>query len=244
MSRDLEIIMNAHLISVPISAEFNQKIHTEIFKYEPFSSDSFPQLLLDLESATRLHPSIFKEIEHTAKHLYQNLGEFSAFKYIHFSLRNMTHKARGHHEYRFDELILSWMERLQFVTLPNFFNRYPPTISTKLMELVRFLTEYRDNQDFCCLIFVQRRMTAFCLQQVLRLFPELEFLRIGVLIGHTRQGESMSMETMQQSTIVKDFKQGKINVLIATRIGEEGLDIPYCHLVIRYFCSKDSFKKL
>jgi ERCC4-related helicase len=230
--------MNAHLVSVPVSNEFNQLIQTEIFKYEPFGLDAYPQLILDLEPLTRMYPAIFKKIEQTSQHLYQNLGEFSAFKYIYFSIRNITHKTLNSREYGLDETIFSWMERLQFVTNSKFFDRYPPKVSTKVLELVQFLTEYRDNQDFCCLIFVQRRVTAFYLQQLLKLFPELEFLRIGVLIGHgPGQEDSMFMETMQQSTIVKDFKQGKINVLIATRIGEEGLDIPYCHLVIRYFSS-------
>lgn len=58
-------------------------------------------------------------------------------------------------------------------------------------------------------------------------------LKVGVLTG---QGsiDGISMNENQQKTIIDEFRRGVINVLVATDIAQEGLDIPSCNYVIRY----------
>ena len=47
-------------------------------------------------------------------------------------------------------------------------------------------------------------------------------------------GKKEGITQMQQKQIISDFREGKFNVLVASSIGEEGLDIPSVDLVIFY----------
>ena len=58
-----------------------------------------------------------------------------------------------------------------------------------------------------------------------------------VFVGQARKtssGESTGLSQKQQKKIIEDFSDGKINVLCATCIAEEGLDIPEVGTVVFY----------
>jgi len=46
--------------------------------------------------------------------------------------------------------------------------------------------------------------------------------------------EGTQMTINQQKETIKKFQEGKFNLLVATDIAQEGLDIPECNYVIRY----------
>lgn len=56
--------------------------------------------------------------------------------------------------------------------------------------------------------------------------------KIRTRIKKNFDNESMSLEG--QKNAVKDFRENKINVLVATGVVEEGFDIPSCNVVISY----------
>lgn len=51
-------------------------------------------------------------------------------------------------------------------------------------------------------------------------------------LGQSNRGTDRGMSQEEQEEILKKFRNGEINVLISTQIGEEGLDIPETDLVI------------
>jgi len=80
------------------------------------------------------------------------------------------------------------------------------------------------------MVFANIRNTAEVLVQRLRERGFAARLFIGK--GEGRLGPRMSQE--EQRGVLEDFRRGRFNVLVATSIGEEGLDIPECRSVIFY----------
>ena len=58
-------------------------------------------------------------------------------------------------------------------------------------------------------------------------------LTAGHIVGHGDQAGD-GMDHRQQEAVVKRFREGAINVLVATSVAEEGLDVQSCNTVVRY----------
>ncbi|XP_044163480.1 LOW QUALITY PROTEIN: endoribonuclease Dicer-like [Acropora millepora] len=132
-------------------------------------------------------------------------------------------------------------------------------IMPKLQKLLMVLKEYRTSnaneteQDnkLCGIVFVERRYTAKILSEQInfaaKLDHELSFVQSDFVIGHGTGGRvNFSTETemnfKKQENVLRQFRQHTFNLLIATMVVEEGLDIPKCNLVCRFdfpktFCS-------
>jgi ERCC4-related helicase len=80
------------------------------------------------------------------------------------------------------------------------------------------------------LVFANIRATAEVLVDRLRERGYSAALFIGRAEG--KHGPRMSQD--EQMRTLKDFREGVYNVLVATSVGEEGLDIPECGLVVFY----------
>ena len=53
-------------------------------------------------------------------------------------------------------------------------------------------------------------------------------------VGQSSKGEDIGLKQKEQVEILDKFRNGEINVIVATSIGEEGLDIPQVDLVVFY----------
>ena len=94
------------------------------------------------------------------------------------------------------------------------------------------------------IIFVERRMTTFLLTKMLTTLAEnnrhLASLKCDYIVGHndtkgfTTLRKEAHMKVKKQHEILEKFRKGKINLLIATSVVEEGIDVPRCNLVIRF----------
>ncbi|KAJ1310059.1 hypothetical protein OPQ81_006811 [Rhizoctonia solani] len=107
----------------------------------------------------------------------------------------------------------------------------------KLKSLISILEANR-TEDFSALIFVEQRQVASTLAWLLPLVPSLrDWVKAAALVGHgdgSRLGfEGSGMAHTAQRSIVRDFRSGKINLVIATSVAEEGLDFQACKLVVR-----------
>lgn len=119
-----------------------------------------------------------------------------------------------------------------------------PTLSRNTMTpktdlLLKILKKYYKEQpdNFSCMVFVQERITARLLCELVQEYPLVnKILRPGLLIGHTNDTfrSTQPMKSSHQHSVLTKFGSGEHNVIFATSVGEEGLDIQVCSLVVRF----------
>lgn len=102
----------------------------------------------------------------------------------------------------------------------------------KLNEATKIIKkEIELNANAKIIIFTQFRDTANILSKNLN---ELERVNAKVFIGQASRAGEKGLNQKEQKKIIQEFSEGKINILCATCIGEEGLDIPEVNAVIFY----------
>jgi ATP-dependent DNA helicase MPH1 len=69
-------------------------------------------------------------------------------------------------------------------------------------------------------------------------------IRPHVFVGQAASKGSEGMDQKRQNAVIQDFKSGKYNCLIATSIGEEGLDIGTVDLIVCYDASSSPIRML
>ncbi|KAK6085655.1 RNase3 domain protein [Seiridium cupressi] len=110
-------------------------------------------------------------------------------------------------------------------------------LSHKVLALLEILKQHFQPNIDKCIIFVEQRLTAILLADLFHQ-PGLKACGItaGTLLGSGMGeiGALQSMSNYEQQRAIQQFHTGDLNVLITTTIGEEGLDIPDCNMVIRF----------
>ncbi|XP_048324502.2 endoribonuclease Dicer homolog 2 isoform X1 [Ziziphus jujuba] len=106
-------------------------------------------------------------------------------------------------------------------------------MTEKVLCLIESLLEYRDLNDLRCIIFVERVITAIVVQSLLSEFlPKHNNWKTKYMAGNHN---GLQYQTRKlQNEIVDEFRKGMVNIIVATSILEEGLDVQSCNLVIRF----------
>uniref|UniRef100_A0A3Q3EJC3 ribonuclease III n=1 Tax=Kryptolebias marmoratus TaxID=37003 RepID=A0A3Q3EJC3_KRYMA len=94
----------------------------------------------------------------------------------------------------------------------------------------------------CGIIFVERRYTAVVLNLIKEAGKqdlELAYINSNFITGHSigknqPRNKQMEVEFRKQEEVLRKFRAHETNLLIATSIVEEGVDIPKCNLVVRF----------
>ena len=123
--------------------------------------------------------------------------------------------------------------------LPDILSLNGGTASPKVLRLIETLRCFEPSaSDFCGIIFVERRQTATLLVELIKRVRGLEFLHPEFLLGHENgnaNGGAPGMDWHDQVQVLNRFRRRKpTNLLVATSIAEEGLDIQAANLVIRF----------
>ena len=101
----------------------------------------------------------------------------------------------------------------------------------KLIELQNIVeNEAKQNKDIKIIIFNQYRDNAVDIVEKLN---KIENVKAKIFVGQQKRNET-GLSQKEQKLMLEDFRNGLLNVLVATSIGEEGLDIPRVDLVIFY----------
>ncbi|XP_051850416.1 ATP-dependent RNA helicase DHX58 isoform X2 [Antechinus flavipes] len=86
------------------------------------------------------------------------------------------------------------------------------------------------------IVFTQTRQSAHTLLLWLQERPTLRQLGIKaqVLTGAGHNSQITHMTQREQLEVIQRFRAGTVNLLVATSVAEEGLDIPQCNVIVRY----------
>lgn len=110
--------------------------------------------------------------------------------------------------------------------------------------------EKKENKNFKAIVFTQFRDTASIISKNLN---KLENIKTKVFVGQAKKDSpdkkdtstaTMGMNQKQQKKLIEDFSKNEVNVLCATSIGEEGLDIPEVNAVIFYEPVPSAIRKI
>ncbi|OJJ33462.1 hypothetical protein ASPWEDRAFT_622733 [Aspergillus wentii DTO 134E9] len=177
-------------------------------------------------------------------HIFEELGGWGADYFIQASIEQIkasVNELSAMANWDYDEKIYL-AEVLSQIPMPNLQvdfaagDHFP--MSSKLESLIAFL-RHENEVEFSGLIFAKRRATVNILAKVLSIYPGTKdrfrcAAYVGWSSGNSKDviGELLSMD-MQRDTLA-EFRSGSKNLIVATDVLEEGIDISACSMVICY----------
>lgn len=106
----------------------------------------------------------------------------------------------------------------------------------KINELKRIVSEQlQKNPSSKIIVFAQYRETVLKISEILKTISNARVENfVGQAIKEHQSGKISGLNQKEQKKVIEGFREGSINILVATSIAEEGLDIPEVSLVIFY----------
>ena len=102
-------------------------------------------------------------------------------------------------------------------------------LTPKVHLLVQLILQQRNAEEMCCIIFVERVIVAAVISSLMQQLDCLSF----VISDYLSRATSALCGKKQRKTL-GCFSIGKVNVLVATDVVEEGIDVRSCSCVIRF----------
>jgi len=150
---------------------------------------------------------------HTSLNYMKNLFEQAAQKKSKASIQISRNPAFSRAHIRLNELISRNIEH------------------PKLLKLKLLIQEsIKNNPKNKTIIFSQYRDTVSKICHEINQIPDIN---AKVFVGQAKRAEG-GLSQKEQQQIMNEFREGKINIICATSIAEEGLDIPEVNSVIFY----------
>ena len=108
----------------------------------------------------------------------------------------------------------------------------------------RLMYTFRRKPESEGIVFVRTREQAEAISGWIEdsKFAERLHIRPRMLLGHKQGDEGPSMSDEEQKIVVEAFHSGEYNLLVATSVAEEGLDVKRCNLVMRLHISSAKSK--
>lgn len=175
------------------------------------------------------------------KTFYTNLSRFT----ILLSLGAMVEKLQTYGPHLLHKSILDFLQKKktpvfkdlittrQFKELSNSAERLKDVSHPKLVKLGEIIEKFFSNdvsKNSCAIIFTQYRDSVVNVSEYLKQIPGC---RCTVFMGK-QSAKTKEHPGKLQTEIVKSFKGGKFNTIVATCVGEEGIDIGEVDLIVCY----------
>ncbi|WBW73273.1 ATP-dependent 3' to 5' DNA helicase [Schizosaccharomyces osmophilus] len=135
-----------------------------------------------------------------------------------------------------------YLNHLQSIIANDRFTNHPKI--THLSDILRehFQHAIQQTSNSRVMVFTEYRNTA---EQILKAFSnEKPLIRTSLFVGQANSMVSAGMSQNIQKEIICQFKSGVINVLVATCIGEEGLDIGDTDMIVCYDTSSSPIRMI
>ncbi|XVE97781.1 hypothetical protein REPUB_Repub03eG0048300 [Reevesia pubescens] len=181
-------------------------------------------------------------------HCLDNLGLICAYEAVKVCLENIPDTKEECEAYRESVLhcriFLEEVLRIIGESLPlgdeNFLNSgfdYLKAvdlgyISPKLHELLQLFQSFGEIRQVFCLIFVERIVTAKVIERFVKKVSYLSHFMVSYLTGSKTSVDSLAPKVQKET--LQSFRSGKVNLLFATDVVEEGIHVPNCSCVIRF----------
>jgi len=113
----------------------------------------------------------------------------------------------------------------------------------KLKEIMK--AQFEKDPASRIIIFAQFRETVRKISEELNNIPGIKSKSfVGQAIKEHGKGKTTGLKQREQKALVEDFRKGDVNILVATSIAEEGLDIPEVNEVIFYEPVPSAIRKI
>lgn len=101
----------------------------------------------------------------------------------------------------------------------------------KLDKLLEIMERESKNEDSRILIFANYKATTEYLVSQLSV---ISGIRVHRFVGQSSSNYGKGLSQKQQKSVMDGFRDGRYNTLVSTSVGEEGLDVAQCDLVVFY----------
>jgi len=110
----------------------------------------------------------------------------------------------------------------------------------KLQKLIELVEKENINKKSKIIVFTQFRNTA---SEIVKIINSKTPYKAIVFVGQAKKNGT-GLTQKDQKRIIEEFSRGEVDILVATSIGEEGLDIPEVNAVIFYEPIPSAIRKI
>ncbi|KAF8036139.1 hypothetical protein BT93_C1979 [Corymbia citriodora subsp. variegata] len=105
-------------------------------------------------------------------------------------------------------------------------------VTPKLYELLQIFLSFRSAGLVLCLIFVDRIVVAKVIERFVKRVSVLSHFTVSYITGSNSSVDALAPKVQKET--LESFRSGKVNLLFATDVVEEGIHVPNCSCAIRF----------